>query len=162
VNTVDQRREKLNQVARRGVSIPSHVYAALDADTPPREVRAWTWWAHIWERPTGAGWNLSDRELQAAQESWDASERHVDALQQLAAEREAREAQVQAKRDAAIEAARKAADEALTAELRNRFFSANPAASDDDFARLLPDLRERELLRQSETSAPPLITVHDL
>jgi len=40
-------------------------------------------------------------------------------------------------------------DTELRAELRGRFFAANPAASQADFMRLLPSMRDQELLERT-------------
>jgi hypothetical protein len=46
--------------------------------------------------------------------------------------------------------AQRAANDQLEAELRSQFFAANPAASEADFKRLLPQMRDQTLLSRAE------------
>lgn len=46
----------------------------------------------------------------------------------------------------------RAAAETLDADLRQRFFEANPAGTEADFKRLLPQLRDAEMVRRAEES----------
>lgn len=48
---------------------------------------------------------------------------------------------------------RRAADDAaLTAELRVQFFGVNPSATEEDFERLLPNLRDEHMVERSRTA----------
>jgi len=46
-------------------------------------------------------------------------------------------------------ARQRASDDQLKAELRQRFFRANPAGSEADFTRLLPAMRDAEMLERA-------------
>ena len=63
----------------------------------------------------------------------------------------AKEDAAQATAAIALRASRqKASDDQLRAELRQRFFRANPAGSEADFSRLLPAMRDVELLSRAQ------------
>ena len=91
----------------------------------------------------------------------DVNERHLQERDRLnrrhAAERqaenerlhEARVKEIEDARLAKIEEARQRADEALTSELRDKFFMANPGATPADFERLLPGLKDEVLVRRA-------------
>ena len=57
-----------------------------------------------------------------------------------------REERLEAERQARIAATRAAADAELTARLRGEFFASNPSASESDYQRLLPKLKDEALL----------------
>jgi hypothetical protein len=68
---------------------------------------------------------------------------------------EARAQQEQERQDAQaakMHERRAADDAALKAELHTKFFGANPTASEEDFERLLPSLRDEHLLERSRTA----------
>ncbi len=83
----------------------------------------------------------------------------------LRAEREAREAEEAKTRAAAREAERKAAEASVKAEARARFAVANPTATDEDFERLWPQLRDRQMVDRMHANADAdraeLMTRHD-
>jgi hypothetical protein len=71
----------------------------------------------------------------------------------LAAQKQRWAAEDEAERKANTErreAAQQAANDQLEAELRSQFFAANPAASEGDFKRLLPQMRDQTLLSRAE------------
>lgn len=63
---------------------------------------------------------------------------------------DARERKRKADEAAKSDAHRADAEKALRDDLRMRFFAGNPAATEDDFERLYPGLRDAELVRRSE------------
>ena len=54
--TSEQRRMKLNEVARRGVSVPVSAHPDLERAVPGRDTWAWSWWSYVRPRPTAAAW----------------------------------------------------------------------------------------------------------
>jgi hypothetical protein len=78
-----------------------------------------------------------------------------------------REVRLRHERETALQAAqqakrdeRQAADEAaLTAQLRTEFFAANASATDADFQRLLPQLRDQHMVRQMDAEAAAIAAV---
>jgi hypothetical protein len=139
--TAEERRKRLSEVSRRGISVPPMVYADIERETPSHPVREWSWWSAIWERPRAAGWSYSEQELTRAQESWDASERFVQDRDAYQAEREAEETARQQERDA--EAAKRDAEkqEQLAKTFRAGYFSI-PGATEEGFQKALPELLE--------------------
>lgn len=76
-------------------------------------------------------------------------------LKQIRARKKARDervAQRQEAADAALKARQEAADAALKAEMRLTFLNGSPAATDDDFERLYPSLRDEHLLEKHRTA----------
>jgi multidrug efflux pump subunit AcrA (membrane-fusion protein) len=138
----EQRRDRLNSIGRRGIPIPQHAIADLDRDTPSPETRAWSWWSAVWSRPTAATWTGYEKTLANAQEQCDASERHVDAMQQLADERKARETAAQAERDAAYQASQQAELEAVIADLKRTYLS-QPGTTPEGYEAALPEMLEQ-------------------
>lgn len=68
------------------------------------------------------------------------------------AAREAEEAEREKEAAANRAKMQQAAAETLDADLRARFFAANPGGSEADFKRLLPQLRDAEMTRRTETA----------
>lgn len=99
--------------------------------------------------------------LQAATEPWDRSraEQNIAKLEgwveasvandAARANREAREAAQKSAERQANEERRQKADAELKARLRTEFMAGNPLATDADFERLYPSLRDQHLTRQA-------------
>ncbi len=83
----------------------------------------------------------------------------------IRAEREARQAEEAKTRADAREQEREAEADALKAEIRRTFFSANPSASGEDFARLAQRLYDDALVERTRQGADgaraELMTRHD-
>ena len=52
----------------------------------------------------------------------------------------------------------KASDDQLRSEIRTRFMSANPAASEEDFRRLLPSLRDAEMIQRTRDRTDEVVS----
>ena len=76
-------------------------------------------------------------------------------LKQIRARKKARDERVtqrQADTDARIKARQEAADAALKEEMRLTFMNGSPAATESDFERLFPSLRDEYLLEKHRTA----------
>lgn len=160
----EQRRQKLNEIAHKGVTIPPAVYLALDSDTAPVSLQGWLWHAFLWDRPHARTWMQAEWGLKHAQERWDESQKHVSAMRTLEEERHGREADAQRERDAEI--ARREAErlETLTARLRSGYLAV-PGRTEADFQVALPELldaraRESALAGQRDIESP--LSKHDI
>jgi hypothetical protein len=146
----ETRRARIAQIAGRGIAIPQAVHGALEADVPPAPVREWGWWAAVWDRPrTLSG---AENALQDAQEAWDRSERFVQGMDEVRAERETRETVAQQERDA--KAAKRDAEkqEQLTKTFRAGYFSV-PGTTEEGFQKALPELLERHRMEAALSGA---------
>jgi hypothetical protein len=150
MTTREERFQRVSAVSRRGISVPQAVYAALDSDVPPAQVRSWSWWASVWDRPrTLPG---AENSLQDAQQSWDRSERFVQGQNALTVERQSRETAAQQEREA--EAAKRDAEkqEQLAKTFRAGYFSI-AGATEEGFQKALPDLLERHRMEAALSGA---------
>ena len=135
------RQEKLQEVERRGISL-SHMYRDLSKDVPSRTTRESAWWSAIWSRPSRSTWDGPDWDLENAREAWDKDHQFVQGQNQNRKEREAREAEAQAVKDAEFAAKRAKELEEVTADLRRRYL-ASPGATAEGFEKALPELLEQ-------------------
>ena len=150
MKTVDERRQRLSEISRRGIAVPSAAHIAVEEAVPPASLREWPWWAHVWDRPTRTTWTQNPSMLEYVQEEWDKGEGFVSTQNELRAEREARNAEAQSEADATDAARRQVDADQLKAKLRDQYLSL-PGTSEQDFERdypqLLQDERRRELDR---------------
>ncbi len=158
MNTVEQRKDAMIALRRRGIAIPNAVLSAVEKDVPGSELRRWPFWAAIWSRPQATEWRYNEAELVSAQSAWDTSKRHVDNQAELAADIDARKQQQRDERNKA-DASRKASElETVTAELRSAYLS-QPGTTEEMFEKALPELleaRARQAALAGKSSRPVL------
>ena len=148
--TSEQRRMKLNEVARRGVSVPVSAHPDLERAVPGRDTWAWSWWSYVWPRPTAAAWTDRPDTLPAAQEAWDRSRAFVAARLEREQERAQATEAAQAAEDARRQEREAIAAEDLKASIRADFFAGNPTASDADFERNYQAMKDDQMRRQAD------------
>ena len=143
------RDQKLKALRSIGVSIPLSVRRDWERPIPGAATQKWSWWAYLWERPSGS--------KSEAQRLWDTSEQFVkDQPDPLLVVERGRAAASLARREE-----RKAEKEAeqlevLTSKLRTGYFTV-PGATEKAFQQALPDLLERLRIEAaiSEASKTP-------
>lgn len=146
MNEVEKRRKRLSEVLARGVgnSMPQSVHRDIEVDVPSRTTMDWSWWSHVWPRPTEAALpqERAYENLDPARASWDRSHQLVQASLEREAERETRKAEHQAALAAEEEAIKKAHEADLTERLR-RVYLKQPGTTEETFQRALPELLEQ-------------------
>jgi len=124
MNTEETRRKTIQALRSRGLIVPDGVSHDLDRVIPGPEVRRWSWWAAVWERPKAADWTYNAQELAAVQKSWDESRRHVDAQNAASAEIESRKSQEAERKRQEAEKEEAAWQESQLAKPRRAFLAA--------------------------------------
>jgi hypothetical protein len=161
---VETRRQRLNDLASKGISLPSGVYTAIDSETPPASLQGWSWHAFLWDRPRATTWTQHEATLGPAQQRWDASEKHVAAMRTLEEERHARESEAQRVRDAEVAAERQDELDRVTEQLR-RVYLAQPGTTPEGFAKALPEMleqRARETTLATSGTIPSPMSRHQI
>lgn len=144
------RLQRLKDVRGHGVgTIPQKVHAVLDSDVVHQSLYDWPWISIVWDRPTRHNWPYREEDLVRAQEAWDASAEHVERSNEAAARLEARKAQDRAAQETKELERQKEAEARTREELRMKFLR-NPSATEEDFERLYPQLRDEHLMREAE------------
>lgn len=149
MDKVEQRRQKLEEIRKMRIPIPHQVHMELEKDSPSSAVRQWSWWAHVWSRPSASSWDpMLSGNLANAQEGWDTSRAFVDTRLEAKREREQAQKAQQAEEDAKRKAMKAEEAAALDAELRTKFL-ATPGATEEDWERSRDRVREEHLLREA-------------
>lgn len=149
MDKVEQRRQKLVEIKKLRIPVPYQVEMDIEKDSPSSAARQWSWWAHVWSRPSASTWDpMLSGNLAKAQENWDTSRAFVDTRLEAAAEREQAQKAQQAEEEAKRKAKKAEESAALDAQLRSSFL-ATPGATEEDWERSRDRVREDHLMREA-------------